>query len=465
MRSHNRPPRPTHSVRRISRRAVRAVLLVVMLAGMPLTLAAFRLGRIWWLGTDTDQARTMEAPGTERYHLVQPSPVPTQQPRVDSSTGPAPRVEEVRGAAGKFSPADSAFDLSSTADQAANGRAGVYRNTMPTPVNAGDPIPRTVARLVAEGRFVDLHADTILRAARRHQDLLAEYPGAEVDIPKLRRAGVGLTFFAVCSPRPRLRPGFRTWKDFAFIRYFKEVMASHPDLEQAFSATDARRIQAQGRIPVVLSIEGAGILLNDPGRLQTLYEAGVRAIGLVWNITNTLADSARDEPKWGGLSPVGRDAVREMNRLGIMVDVSHASEAAFWDILETSTRPVYASHSNAHALRQHARNLKDEQIRAIAERGGIIGVAFHRTFLKRGRGPATIEDVVAHVQHIARVGGIGCVAIGTDFGGGAILPAGLGDIGKLPALVEALLRAGFSEQEVRAIMGGNAMRYFETICP
>ncbi len=329
----------------------------------------------------------------------------------------------------------------------------------------GDVVGEVVARLVAEGRFVDLHADTILRAARRRQDLDTEYPGAEVDIPKLRRAGVGLTFFAVCSPRPRLRPGFRTWEDFAFIRYFKHVVATHEGIEQALSASDARRIRAEGKIPVVLSLEGAGILLEDPGRLQTLYDAGMRAIGPVWNITNTLADAARDEPRWGGLSPVGRRAVLEMNRLGIMVDVSHASENAFWDIIETSKSPVYASHSNAYALRAHPRNLKDEQIRAIAKRGGVIGVAFHRTFLKRGRGPATIDDVVAHVRHIAAVGGVSSVAIGTDFGGGAILPAGLGDMGRLPDLVKALLESGFSEQDVRAIMGGNAMRYFETICP
>lgn len=334
------------------------------------------------------------------------------------------------------------------------------------PASAEDEtLDQKVERLTQNSVIVDLHADTILRLYRNKQFLSKEYPGAQVDIPKWKRGGVKVQFFAISSPTPDKRPMIKKWEDIEYIPYFKRVVEKHPEIEQVTTHSEAQRVVNQGKIAIVLTVEGAGLIEDKIERVQMLYDAGVRAVGPIWNITNCLGDSARDAPRWNGLSPFGKEVIKEMNRLGIMIDVSHASEKAAWDIIHTSTQPVFASHSNAMAVRRHARNLTDDQIFVIASNGGIIGVCLHRTFLRKGLERATIDDVVAHVKHLIKVGDIDCVAIGSDFDGKAFLPIGLEDTGKLPALMKALFEAGLTEDQVKKIFGENAMRYFARICP
>jgi membrane dipeptidase len=184
---------------------------------------------------------------------------------------------------------------------------------------------------------------------------------------------------------------------------------------------------------------------------------------LTWSRRNELGDGAYEEGTHGGLTRFGVDVVREMDRLGMVVDVSHLSEATFWHVMEVSTKPLIASHSNARALCGHSRNLSDEQAKAIADRGGVIGVTFVGPFLGDGR--QSVQGVVDHIDHFAGVIGTDHIAIGSDFDGVSdnALPEGLPDVSHMPALIDELVRRGYSDAAVRGIMGQNLLRTVEGV--
>lgn len=241
-----------------------------------------------------------------------------------------------------------------------------------------------------------------------------------------------------------------------------EVEASRDDLVLARCSNDVESAHREGKLACILSIEGAEPLKGDLAVLRTAYRLGVRNIGLVWGGRNelgcgVLGSEVDDE----GLSNFGRDVVQEAGRLGIMVDVSHLNEAGFWDVLDVTEKPIVASHSNARKLLDHPRNLWDEQIQAIAEAGGLVGVVF--AFLTEDRSASTLEHVLDQIDYMVTLVGPDHVGLGSDFDGIKYTPAGLEDVSQMPAITRGLLERGYADEDIAQILGGNWLRVFREV--
>lgn len=327
----------------------------------------------------------------------------------------------------------------------------------------------------------DLHCDTLseLRYAERdgapksfaRNDL-------QIDLEKLERGDYLLQCFAVfvnlADKYPGADPLVTALEE---IDQFKRIMAQYPDrIAPVYCAEDIRRNAAAGKISGMLTIEDAGCCKGSLGVLRRMQELGVRMMTLTWNHENELAspnvvpgDGIHDvwpcRPNTEtGLKERGYAFLAEMERLHVIADVSHLSDRGFWDIVEHSTRPFAASHSNCRALAPHCRNLTDEMIRAMAERGGIVGLNYCTQFLDDQPDPSLCRSTTAlmakHAAHFKKVGGVEIIALGSDFDGiGGRLE--MDNCAKLPMLAEALRREGFTEDEVEQIYFRNAMRFFE----
>ena len=220
-------------------------------------------------------------------------------------------------------------------------------------------------------------------------------------------------------------------------------------------------LKKTGKKAFFIGIENGYAIGKDLTNITRYKDLGVVYITLCHNGDNDLCDSARGNLLWNGLSPLGKDAVREMNRLGIMVDVSHAADQTVWDVLEVSQQPIIASHSSARSLCNHARNLTDDQIRAIAAKGGVIQVCLYGGFLSLTH-TATVADVVNHILHIRNIAGIDHVGIGSDFdGGGGVEQCDATN--ELINITQGLLCAGLTEKEIAKIWGGNFLRVMEIV--
>lgn len=316
--------------------------------------------------------------------------------------------------------------------------------------------------------IVDSHCDTILEWVNKGRDLVERSTDGHVDLPRLAEGGVDVQFFA-CYIEPQFKPDRGLPRALELIDAVHRLAAEHPErMEIACKRADIDRIVESGRLAVVLAIEGGEGFGFGPNQqvlagVRMLHRLSVRLVTLTWNERNLLADGAAEERTGGGLSSLGVEVVREMNRLGMIIDVSHLSVAGFWQTLETSTKPVMASHSNARALCDHRRNLSDVQLRALAENGGLVAVTFVPSFLSADPEQASLDTVVAHIDHIAGLIGPERIGIGSDFDGIAKGPRGLEDATRFPNLTEALLRRGFSEDQVRGIMGENQLRFFAEV--
>ncbi|MCL8208059.1 MAG: dipeptidase [Actinomycetia bacterium] len=302
--------------------------------------------------------------------------------------------------------------------------------------------------------WVDTHADSLgdVLAGRRHLD--AASGSGQWDFVRMRAAGQRIAFLS-CWVEPVHKPAG------ALARLLAYVDAAHAELERDPSLTlvrDGASLTAAWAEPaggVVLSVEGAEALGTDPAILRILWRLGVRVLALTWNERNLLADGAGEDPGGGGLSRAGRRVVAEMNRLGMVVDVSHLAEAGFWDVLALSTRPPLASHSNCRALAPHPRNLSDAQIRALARAGGVQSVTFVKDFLGGTRDRAAVVGHILH--HLDVVGDDRHVALGSDFDGVTEAVPGLEDPGRVPDLFEDLARAGLGEATLRRLAGENVV--------
>ncbi len=213
----------------------------------------------------------------------------------------------------------------------------------------------------------------------------------------------------------------------------------------------------------MIGIEGGTVVGNDLDNINSLYNMGVRYIGLTWNNSNNIGSSARDETERGipgGLTDFGVQVINRMDEVGMLIDVSHLGEATFWDVIETSKNPIIASHSNSYSVYPHYRNLTDEQIKAIAKSGGVIQVNFHRSFL----GEASLQRVFEHIDYIKNLVGIDYIGIGSDFDGGINPPNDLSDVTMYPNLTYKLLDEGYSQEDVRKILGLNFLRVFKQVC-
>ncbi|MBI4881439.1 MAG: membrane dipeptidase [Planctomycetes bacterium] len=360
------------------------------------------------------------------------------------------------------------------------------------------------ARELAE-RFIiaDGHLDTPLWLRSGEHDPSQAAPRLHFDYPRARAGGLDAPFFAIFTP-PELQEEEGRSQEFALdlIGRVEEFAAAHPDqFALAASAAGVRAAKASGRIALLMGMENGSPIEGDLANLDLFRAHGIRYITLCHGRDNSICDSSYDARRtWGGLSPFGRDVVRRMNELGILVDVSHSSEQAFWQVMELSVAPVIASHSAARAFTPgFERNMDDAMIRALAEKGGVIMINFGTTFLDgkaqeweqerdaelnrllveqkleedsperrrfveeyHARHAFPFADVslaADHIEHVIRLVGADHVGFGSDFDGlGDTLPAGLKDVSGYPNLIRILLERGHGEEEIEKICSGNILR-------
>jgi membrane dipeptidase len=295
------------------------------------------------------------------------------------------------------------------------------------------------------------------------------------DLDRLERGGVDALFFSIfADPRGR-GPGEHRTRAIEMIEALLDQFARHAGrLTLATSAQDIRDAAAAGKIAGLLGLEGGHAIEDDLANVENFHDLGIRYVTLTWSLSHSFADAAGDTPLHGGLTDFGREVVGEMNRLGMLVDVSHASDATFWDVIEVARAPVIASHSSARALVDVPRNLSDDMLRAIADTGGVVMVNFGGSFidpakagawnaaqdvvLHFGPAPVPLARLLDHIDHVARVAGIDHVGLGSDFDGTLFMPDGARDAAGFPNITAGLLARGHSEAEVRKILGENWLR-------
>lgn len=309
--------------------------------------------------------------------------------------------------------------------------------------------------------LVDTHCDTIL-SLMRGRPLGTRSDEGHIDLPRLKEGGAGAQFFA-CYIEPQYKPDKGLKRVMQQIdAFYQAVEANAADIEVATTVADIERIHASGKIAGVLAIEGGEAIDGDLAALRMVHRLGVRSFGLVWNQRNLLADGIGERQAHGGLTNLGIEVVKELNRLGMVVDVSHLNDDGFWDVIETSTSPIMASHSNSRAVCDHPRNLTDDQIRALAKNGGVMGMNFCPPFVAKG-GQATIDMLIDHIDHIVGLVGFDHVGLGSDFDGISEVPVGLENAACMPNLTRRLAERGYSEENILKILGKNHLRLLKAV--
>lgn len=297
-------------------------------------------------------------------------------------------------------------------------------------------------------------------------DLALPQPSLHTDLPRLRAGHVGAQFWSAyvtadSMHRGALRQALRQ------IDVIHRMIERYPELESARTADDIVAIEQRGGIASLIGVEGGHAIEGSLATLRIFYDLGVRYMTLTHSLSTDWADSATDAPRHGGLSPFGEEVVREMNRVGIFVDLSHVSPDAMRDALRVSRAPVIFSHSSARGVTDNPRNVPDDVLQSLARNRGVIMVTFVPMFVSAevnawtGGNPAPsayLSDVADHIDHIRDVAGIDHIGIGSDFDGISSVPVGLEDVSTYPALFAELLRRGYSEQDVRKIAGLNLLR-------
>ena len=352
---------------------------------------------------------------------------------------------------------------------------------------------------------VDTHDDTTQRLVDEKFDLGHRDARGHIDIPRMKEGGMGAIFFSIWMPSSITGPE-AVKRALDQIDAVREQVRRHPDdLVLATTAEEVRRAYAQHKIAALLGMEGGHMIDNDLGLLRMYAALGVRYLTLTHGGNTEWADSSTDKPAHNGLTDFGKDVVRELNRLGVLVDISHVSDRTFYDALEVSKAPMIASHSSCRALCDAPRNMTDDMIKALAAKGGVIQINYHMGFLsqeyrnaasdpefvkqlnaevqkrcgaseacqiregeqvarelvEQGKAPRVDwTKIVDHIDHAVKLAGADHVGLGSDFDG-ANMPYGLEDASKLPKITEALLRKGYSESDIRKILGGNTLRVME----
>lgn len=354
---------------------------------------------------------------------------------------------------------------------------------------------------------LDTHFDTPALFSRPGWDIAdrhaVEVDGSQVDLPRMIDGGVDGGFFAIfTSQGPRTKAGDDAARAFGLVRAveIREMIAKHPNqFELALTADDAVRIAGKGKRFVFMSMENAYPLAGDPGMLDAFYALGVRMVGFAHFANNDFADSATDKPEFSGLSPKGRELLAEMNRLGVIPDPSHSSNAVLSQIIDLSKTPVVLSHSGAAGVFDHPRNVPDDLIRKLAAKGGVIQINAYNSYMMnippnadrdkamaalqakyRGRRltetdvvaqtkerrailaqypmpRANLDDLMKHVLHVINLVGVDHVGLCGDFDGGGGID-GFNSVADFPAVTERLLKAGYSKEDVAKIWGGNVLR-------
>ena len=349
----------------------------------------------------------------------------------------------------------------------------------------------------------DAHADTPQRFLFDHFDLGSRDTEGGVDIPRMHEGGIGAIFFALWVPVD-ITGSKATRRALDLLDSVNEQIRRHPDdLMLATCSSEVRAAGARGKIAILMGVEGGHAIDNNLDVLRNFFARGVRYMTLTHNAPTDWADSSNHSPRHNGLTEFGREVIHEMNRLGMLVDISHVSDETFNDVLDASRAPVIASHSCCRAICNSPRNMTDDMIKALAARGGVIHITFHNAFLSQDYAEATRspasgwnaslesidkkygenearklaegqrlsddlvragklpevswEKIIEHIDHAVGLAGAAHVGLGSDFDG-AFMPAGMEDASKLPMITESLLRRGYPESDVRKILGENTLR-------
>jgi membrane dipeptidase len=288
-------------------------------------------------------------------------------------------------------------------------------------------------------------------------DIRVPQPSIMTDIPRLRAGGVGGQFWSVYVPVD-MRGQLAVRATLEQIDIVYRMMERYPDtFGLALTATDVERIFASGRIASLIGMEGGHAIDNSLAALRMFYALGARYMTLTHSANLAWADSATDDPEHDGLTAFGEEVVREMNRLGMLVDLSHTSPATMTDALRVSEAPIIFSHSSARDVFNHPRNVPDDILRRLPENGGVVMVTFVPGFLTEAD-EATVADIADHMDHVRRVAGADHVGIGSDYDGINAAPSGMEDVSTFPNLTAELLRRGWSDDDVRKAIGINVLR-------
>jgi microsomal dipeptidase-like Zn-dependent dipeptidase/gamma-glutamyl-gamma-aminobutyrate hydrolase PuuD len=322
---------------------------------------------------------------------------------------------------------------------------------------------------------LDLHTDTPMAYAgtfdlgkRTGGTFNPPFTEGKVSLPLMEQGKLDAVFMVAYIPQgERTENAYREAYDYTLDRLTQVIRQEelYPSrIGIARTSGDLLRLKQEGKKAILLGVENAYAIGKQIDRLETLKHLGVSYITLCHNEYNDLCDSAIGTPEWNGLSPFGKEVVHEMNRLGLMIDLSHAAESTFYDVLQESRTPVIASHSSARALCDHPRNLTDKQIRALAAKGGIVHICLYAGFLRQGAemGQASLSDAIRHINHVVSLVGTDHVGIGSDFDGGGEL-VGCRASNELIHITTRLLKEGYSETDIQKIWGGNFLRVIDEV--
>src|SRR6266436_196646 len=378
--------------------------------------------------------------------------------------------------------------------------------SIPTSVSFGDDIAERARKLHFSSIVLDTHDDTTQRFFSKNFDLAKRNPDGHIDIPRMKEGGMNAIFFSIWIDGRTMGPP-------AIQKALDQIDAVHEnerknsrDMMFARTAADVRKAHAEGKIAGLIGVEGGHMSGNDSRMVRVFSDLGVRYMTLSHFYNDEWADASTDKPAHNGLTEYGKEIVREMNRQGMMVDISHVSDKTFYDALEVSKAPLIASHSSCRAICNHPRDMTDDMIKALATKGGVIQINYEKSFIDEGYRQAsekvsggvvamfdqlkkvcgddeeclgkkmnemekrdtaegklphvTWEKIVDHIDHVVKLAGADHVGLGSDFDG-ATMPEGMDDCTHLPKITEALMRKGYSDDDIRKILGGNLLRVME----
>ncbi|HLG15384.1 MAG TPA: dipeptidase [Blastocatellia bacterium] len=363
----------------------------------------------------------------------------------------------------------------------------------------GDAVAQRARKIHFSSIVIDTHIDTTPKL-QTNWKFTDEHKDGAIDLPRMKKGGLNALFFSIYMSGTVTGPKAvnDSIERIAAVHNLAEDMPNEVAL--CVTADQVRKAHKQGKIAALLGMEGGHMINNSLPVLRMYAELGVRYLTLTHSVNTDWADSSGDQPKHNGLTDFGKDVVRELNKLGIMVDISHVSDKTFWDAIEVSKAPMIASHSSCRAISGHPRNMTDDMIKALAAKGGVIQINYLDQFIDNdlyeyskksqqlmrelaekypGRenlakrreevakqfGPApkvSWEKIIEHIDHAVKLVGIDHVGLGSDFDGGS-MPPGMEDVTGLPKITEALLRKGYREADIKKILGENTLRVLREV--
>jgi len=373
--------------------------------------------------------------------------------------------------------------------------------------SGADEFSAKAKRVHASAIVLDTHSDTTPFFEDASWDFAQRHAEGHVDIPRLREGGYDAVFWSIYMGKTP-GDGAAIKRAIRRIDSVYEIVRRYPDdLILATTAADVRRAARRGKIACLMGIEGGHIIEDELAALRMFYDLGARYMTLTHSFNTNWADAAGTgetvEPEHDGLTDFGREIVLEMNRLGMMVDVSHVADSTFWDVIGTTKAPIIASHSSCRAIADHLRNMSDEMLRALAKNGGVIQINFYPGYIDPDRvalfasvrpqmdelwakyadkpetlaaarrdlfrrvlqdaGPSPAHWVIDHIEHVINVVGDDYVGLGADWDGVPEMPQGLDDVSMVPWITEELLKRGHSEKTVKKVLGGNLLRVMREV--